>query len=206
MYNTVFLDAGHGGIKDGRYTTSPKKLHKHFKGEFHEGRTFYEGVKNRQVVNFIVNHLNKDHPWINVFVVNDYIEDTPLKNRVVVANYLNDRGFKGIYVSEHSNAFNTSVKGIETHVTGGESSLLLEQEFNKAYKNISEDNNVLLRSPKKSKFYVLRKTKMPAILLENLFFDNHKDAAKLMDTTYLNAYALEISKAIANSLNKLNEK
>ena len=35
------LDAGHGGMKDGKYTTAPGRMH-----VFEDGLTFYEGVNN----------------------------------------------------------------------------------------------------------------------------------------------------------------
>jgi len=37
-------------------------------------------------------------------------------------------------------------------------------------------------------FYVLINTVMPAVLLENLFFDNYADASLLMDKKYFEYY------------------
>lgn len=52
------------------------------------------------------------------------------------------------------------------------------------------------RGKKKANFAVLRLTKMPAVLLENLFIDNKKDAEKLKDPVFLDGAAEAISKGI----------
>ncbi|MGB9804102.1 N-acetylmuramoyl-L-alanine amidase, partial [Desulfofundulus sp.] len=49
------------------------------------------------------------------------------------------------------------------------------------------------RGLKKANFAVLRKTKMPAVLLENLFIDNPRDAAFLADSSFLRDLALAIT-------------
>ena len=38
-------------------------------------------------------------------------------------------------------------------------------------------------------FYILRKTNMPAILVEHLFFDNYDDAMLLMDDNIIDLFA-----------------
>ena len=54
----VFLDAGHGGLDAaGNYVTAPSKMHQHTRGEFHNGRLFYEGVWNRRLTRLVVSKL-----------------------------------------------------------------------------------------------------------------------------------------------------
>src|SRR5690606_27818337 len=45
------------------------------------------------------------------------------------------------------------------------------------------------RGKKAANFAVLRETKMPALLTENLFIDNAQDAAKLKDSSFLDKLA-----------------
>jgi len=56
------------------------------------------------------------------------------------------------------------------------------------------------RGKKHSAFYVLRQTDAPAILCENLFIDNAKDAAKLADPVFISGLADAYVKGIARAL------
>lgn len=56
------------------------------------------------------------------------------------------------------------------------------------------------RGKKKANFAVLRETSMPAVLLENLFIDNQKDAAKLKDNTFINGLAEAIAAGLVAAL------
>lgn len=51
------------------------------------------------------------------------------------------------------------------------------------------DSGIKDRGKKAANFAVLRETKMPALLTENLFIDNAKDAAKLKDQAFLEKLA-----------------
>ncbi len=57
------------------------------------------------------------------------------------------------------------------------------------------------RGKKRADFVVLRNTNMPAVLLENLFVDNQKDAAKLKDAAFLDGLAGAIAEGMAIALN-----
>jgi len=56
---------------------------------------------------------------------------------------------------------------------------------------------------KEARFFVLRKTKMPAILVEHLFFDNFADANLLMDDGIVELFAEAQVRAILLFANKL---
>ena len=56
------------------------------------------------------------------------------------------------------------------------------------------------RGKKRADFVVLRRTTMPAILLENLFIDTIRDADKLGDSAFLNGAAEAISTGILKAL------
>nr|WP_315990569.1 N-acetylmuramoyl-L-alanine amidase [Desulforamulus aquiferis] len=55
------------------------------------------------------------------------------------------------------------------------------------------------RGEKRANFLVLRDTSMPALLLENLFIDNPRDAALLKDSDFINGLALAIADGIVES-------
>lgn len=59
-----------------------------------------------------------------------------------------------------------------------------------------KDYGVINRGEKKAGFVVLRDTSMPAVLVENLFIDNPRDAALLKDSEFIEG----LSKAIANGI------
>jgi N-acetylmuramoyl-L-alanine amidase len=193
----VFLDAGHGGIRPdtGYYTTQPSKMFTHEKGKFHNGSTFYEGVKNREYADEIakrlmdkgINVIKTYHPW----------EDTPLSRRVELANYYHSNIQKGIFFSEHSNASTGAAKGMSVWTSIGQTtSDFLAEEYLKFYKADLSDDGIRVREQDyedgdgdyEENFYVLRNTNMPAVLSENLFFDNFDDARLLMDDYYKEQY------------------
>lgn len=195
----VFYDAGHGGINNkGVYTTAPSKMFEHTKGTFHNGKIFYEGVKNRIVADLVIKNLINS--GIHVIKVYHPFEDTPLDVRVNTANTYFKNVQKGIYISEHSNAASTTARGISVWTSEGQSqSDVLAEEFIKRLKIAHEDLNITRVMEDKGKdgdmdyeanFYVLKNTIMPSVLIENLFFDNYDDACMLMSEKYLTKYAL----------------
>lgn len=56
------------------------------------------------------------------------------------------------------------------------------------------------RGKKRANFAVLRETAMPAVLLENLFIDNPKDAARLKDNSFMEGLAEVIAGGLAAAL------
>ena len=200
---TIIYDMGHGGIDPvtNQYTTAPAKMYKHEDESlvYHNGSTFYEGVKNRVYGNEIVKRLRE--LGFNCHVVNhDYI-DTPLKERVNIANDIYKQcNYKNcIFVSEHSNAtssHSSNAKGISLWTSVGKTkSDILAQIFFEQNK----DKFIFITDDKTDKdadyeqdFYVLKNTKMPAILFENQFFDNKRGADLLMSHEYFDKYCSAI--------------
>lgn len=56
------------------------------------------------------------------------------------------------------------------------------------------------RGKKRARFTVLRETRMPAVLLENLFIDHPRDAASLADPRFLDGLAGALAGAMARAL------
>jgi N-acetylmuramoyl-L-alanine amidase len=190
----LIYDMGHGGIdKKGVYTTSPSKMFEHSKGSFHKGSTFYEGVKNRWYGNEVVRLVKEK--GIEVYVVNHEFKDTPLKERVDIANAIRSKHLKEkvMYVSEHSNATSShSATGLQVYTSvGNTKSDVLAEDLLKRFKQ--KQWRVLTDTDDgdmdyEANFYVIKETNVPAVLIENLFFDNYKDACRLMDINYWKEY------------------
>lgn len=199
MPKVIFLDAGHGGINPatGMYTTAPSKMFKHKDGSFHEGSTFYEGVKNREVCGLLRWKLAKRGITV-IPVYHDYI-DTPLEVRIEIANYYHKNVQQGIYVSEHSNATDEhTARGLQVYTTPGQNQSdtyaeTLIEMFERTEVAPGAKIKVLTNTSDgdkdyEARFKVLMETDMPAIMIENLFFDNFRDAEILNSVQYQQGY------------------
>jgi len=177
------LDAGHGGIKDGRYTTAPGKMH-----TFADGLVFYEGENNRAIVNLLAPLL--DQASIEFERVYDEQFDTLLSKRVKTANSIFSKDRRCVYLSIHSDAMPEGAhgkgRGFTIYTSPGQTrSDEIASTFSETYRDafpefkhrrdLSDGD-----ADKEEGFYVLRKTRCPALLIENLFFDNRREAEFLL--------------------------
>lgn len=172
------LDAGHSGVdKNGKYLTAPAKMF-----TFPDGVTVYEGVINRKIAEIV--YLTLEKKQIDFALVYDDVEDTPLSQRVMTADNVYRKDKRAVYLSIHSNAGGGS--GFEIFTSPGQTkSDKIANIFCEIYiKNFSQFPFRADKSDgdadKEADFYVLRKTDCPALLVENLFFDNRKDANFLL--------------------------
>ena len=193
---TLFLDAGHGAVdpKTKKYTTAPSKMWTHPSGVYHNGRVFYEGVSNRTFADLLAERLQKE--GVNVVKVYHPYLDTSLKARVDIANQYHNTIDNGFYLSLHSNAVNKqdAAKGISVWTSPGTSlsdanATLLGEEYKLMVKEKSYSTYMRAEMSDgdldyEARFYVLVSTVMPAVLVENLFFDNQKETDLLMSKTY----------------------
>lgn len=184
----IVLDFGHGGIdKYGNYTTAPAKMHK-----FSNGDIAYEGELNRQIGGHVYTCL-RSHREFNVVctVKEDDPRDISLSHRVRVANKFNPS--ETLFVSIHCNASSGhNASGFELFTTkGATKSDKFAEKIADAVEGCYSKRNIRLRydlsdgdKDKEADFYVLRKTKCPAVLLECGFFDNTKDFKFLKDPIF----------------------
>ena len=192
---TIFLDAGHGGIdpKSGLYTTAPGKMWTHPKGAFHKGSTFYEGVSNREFCNEIIKVCNRE--GINVVKVYHDWKDNSLTSRTDIANNYHKTISQGIYLSIHSNAINKQdgAEGFSIWTSPGKSQSddIATAIWANVGKVVAPKWNIKMRSERsdrdpdyEARFAVLVSSGMPAVLVENLFFDNYTETLKLMNPEY----------------------
>jgi len=184
--NYVFLlDPGHGGMIDGIYQTEGKRS-----PVWEDGTQLFEGVSNRDFVLRITKELeSRDISYINLV---DTEVDTPLKIRTDLANYLysneqKKKKRKMVYISVHSDAFEKrSARGWSVFTSPGQTlsdkvaetvALKWKEHFPKGKLRADENDGDL---DKEAKFWVLRKTIMPAILTENFFMTNRQECQEIL--------------------------
>ena len=104
-----------------------------------------------------------------------------------------------IFVAIHYNAFDGSFddydpEGIEVHVygLGGEAEKLAKCIIEELVQGTEQKN----RGVKVNNFYVLRETKMPAVLSENGFMDNKREALLMLNSVFQNEVAKEHARGI----------
>lgn len=117
-----------------------------------------------------------------------------LAERVSIANFCKC----DLFVSIHCNSSpNKTAKGTETYIvgSGGEAEKIAEFVNAKIVKKLGLVN----RGVKEANFYVLRKTQMPAILVETAFISNENDALMLKE--HYDGFAEAIYEGLCKYLN-----
>ena len=186
----IILDLGHGmnDTTKGKYSPllDPKEFNLRDLTVYQN--RFREGNFNR-LIGQRLERMLKDAGF-EVHIVSDSYNDTPLKERVKKANEIAKKYGKEncIYVSIHSNAAGNGIdwnnaSGASVHCCRkcSEASKKLARLI---YKHVLEKGYNGNRSiPEEhiwyNDFFVLKNTKMPAVLVENLFYDNKSDLKKL---------------------------
>jgi len=172
----VLIDNGHGGLINGNYATSGKRKDWKAKG------IIYEGEFNRAIVNGVIEQLTLlKIPYVNI--APEY-RDVRLETRVKRANNYPARSC--FYLSVHSNAGGGN--GSEVFTSPGDTksdkiATVFGEEYQKEFPNRKlrtdfSDGDL----DKELRFYVLTKTKMPAILTENFFMDNFEEFRDILNT------------------------
>jgi len=172
----VLIDNGHGGLINGTYTTLGKRQ------DWGADGIIYEGEFNRAISAGIIEQLTQlNIPYVNI--APEY-RDVRLETRVKRANqYPANNSF---YLSIHSNAGGGEGSEIFTS-PGNTRSDVIATIFGETYQNEFPDRK--LRTDftdgdldKEQRFYVLTKTRMPAILTESFFMDNLEEYKTILNT------------------------
>ena len=172
----VLLDNGHGGLINGQFVTPGKRK------DWGNDGVIFEGEFNRAIVNGLIEKLTfLKIPYVNI--APEY-RDVTLYTRVNRANkYPANKSF---YLSIHSNA--GGGKGSEFFTSPGVTkSDAIATIFGEEYKKVFPNRR--LRTDfsdgdldKERRFYVLTRTKMPAVLTENFFMDNIEEFKNILNT------------------------
>lgn len=122
-------------------------------------------------------------------------DNDTLQDRVTRANNAN----ADIFVAIHYNAFDGKFddydpEGIDVHIykSGGEAEKLAKCILEELIQGTEQKN----RGVKVNNFYVLRETKMPAVLTENGFMDNKREALLMLNKSFQNEVAKEHARGI----------
>ncbi|MBX7157513.1 MAG: N-acetylmuramoyl-L-alanine amidase [Verrucomicrobiae bacterium] len=197
-FNTIILDAGHGGGDQGaRSVWSPNE------------KVLTLDLARR------LRGLCEDSGFRVVMTRNDDVL-IPLEERANFTRRYNN----SIFVSLHFNSGPSHAKGVETYCLsprGTQSTMsnrLRLADFNQAPGNLHDANNILLassiqsqlselrgnpteiRGVKRARFTVLRAASQPAVLVESGFVSNREDAQKLASSSYRQLLAEKIRRGI----------
>jgi N-acetylmuramoyl-L-alanine amidase len=200
------IDAGHGGVRNGMYVTAPAKMYR-----FPDGYSIYEGVVNRLTAKALCAKL--DEAGIDYGLVYDEIEDTPLHKRAALVNTIYTKRPNAISLSIHSNAGGGKGSEIFTSIGQNKSDIVADY-FIREYKKMpftfradTTDGD----HDKEARLYMVgyldngvwKGPKCPAILVENLFFDNRLEA-EFLNSPFGQE---EFAKTMFNAITKIeNEK
>jgi len=126
--------------------------------------------------------------------------DLDLPQRVSLANYVD----ADIFVSIHANASRgkrKDINGLETFYFRGWRGRLLAKRIQKQILRVSPGSPD--RGVKQGRFYVIKNTRMPAVLVEIGFLTGRLDARRLEKTTHRKRIAYAIAKGILEYLSKV---
>ena len=168
----VVIDAGHGGRDP--------------------GAVGIQGIQEKEIVldiSFQVARLLEQQGVQAVMTRTDDSE-IDLEPRVSLAERVNAT----VFVSIHANAINMSrpdISGIETYYFGSGEDLARV-----IHGSILQGTGASDRRVRQARFFVLRKTSMPSVLLEVGFVTGADDAARLSDPAYRSQMAASIARGI----------
>ena len=180
----VAIDDGHGMETAGKRTPPIPELN---------NRVIKENEFNRAVKKLLVLELERCN--IDYVLLAEGDNDVPLANRVAIANKEN----VDIVVSIHYNAFDGKFddydpEGLSVfhHIGSVKGKRLAEC----VHKYLKQGTPQVDRGIKSADFYILKYTKAPAILIENGFMDNKKEALLMIDKDFQKEVAREIAQGI----------
>lgn len=174
----IVLDPGHGGKDSGAC-----------------GNGLLEKEINLMIARSVGNRLN-DYQDVEVKYTRDSDKFIELSDRAKFANNMK----ADVFLSIHVNAGGGT--GYEDFVYTGASgaSIKIQTEIHAEMRKFLDSYGIVDRGMKKANFAVLRETNMPAMLAENLFIDNEKDAALLKQNEFLDTLAQVIVNGLVRAL------
>jgi N-acetylmuramoyl-L-alanine amidase len=176
----IFLDKGHGGSDPGAVANGLK-----------------EKDLTHRIVEYAMDYLQANYTEFAMRTSRTGDQTLTLSQRADMAN---DWG-ADVFVSVHINAGGGT--GFETYVyNGGVSSRTIALQnvlHSEILAAMRQFGNITDRGKKRANYAVLRETKMPAVLTENLFIDSN-DAKLLKNEAFLKAVGEAHARGIAKFL------
>ena len=170
-FSTVVIDAGHGG---------------HDRGGIRSNIIPEKGVA-LDVARRLRAHLAG--AGLRTVMTRSSDKFVSLDRRVSIANAQR----RAIFVSIHFNsARRVGASGIETFYGSAKAKRLARLIQRNAMRTTSGEN----RGIKRARYYVLRKSRMPAVLIECGFLTNPRDARRASSSAYRDRLARQIARAI----------
>lgn len=180
----VILDAGHGGLINGKYVTPGKRS-----PIWSDGSQYFEGIGNREIRNYIAEYLNTFN--INYLYLSSGEVDVPLRVRTDTENklYRENNSRKVLVYSIHSNGASSSqAHGLEFFTSKGETksdlaATCIAKRFMDEFPEVSlrkdmSDGDI----DKESNLWITRKTIAPCVLGEHFFHTNEKECKEILMT------------------------
>lgn len=168
----IVIDPGHGGKDPGAI-----------------GRG---GLQEKEIVLDISQQINKilDKQGLKVMLTRSTDEFISLEGRTQIAN----RAGADLFVSIHANSINLSrpdVNGLQNYYYKNGKKLA-----ETVHRNVLRSVNIQDRGVHKARFYVLRHSDMPSVLVELGYVTGANDAAKLKDPSFRRQMAEAIARGI----------
>lgn len=183
----IILDAGHGGSDGGTQADG-------ILSDDNRRTSVVEKDINLAVVLRMKTLL--EELGAEVMLTREADETLSLDERVEVANSWE----ADFYVSIHCNFYedDASISGLECYYY--EESDSGKQYAERMLEKIAAGGNVDTRNAKESDFYVLRRTRIPAVLVELGYLSNTKECQLLASAEYQETLAKELVKGILDAL------
>lgn len=150
MFHKIIIDSGHGGDDNGAVW----------------------GHEEEDDINLSIAFLLRcelEKAFIDIELTRERDEAVSLSDRALRANILK----ADLFISIHCDAFhNTTAEGMSTHIytnAGPETEIIAMGIQRSLIRHFPDHRN---RGVRRSNFYVLRKTRMPAVLIECEFLSN----------------------------------
>lgn len=175
----IVIDPGHGGRDPGTCANGLVEAH-----------------VNLDIARAAALTLKEEYSGTEVLMTRTGDTYTTLAERVTTAN----RWPADLFLSIHSNAGGGT--GLETFraKAAPQKTKAIHEAMHAILADFYERRGLKDRGPKTKDYYVLRKTTMPAILIETLFIDNHNDAEYLQDEQFRRELGQAIARAVAKTL------
>lgn len=177
----IIIDPGHGGTDPGAV----------YKGYLEKNFTFDISLS-------AANYLEHHYQAAKVYLTRKTDKTVTLNERSVFANDLD----ADLFVSVHVNAGGGT--GFESFIytnAGSKTGMIRKTIHDEVSDFFKQQGGFPDRGKKVANFSVIRNTKMPAVLLENLFIDNPKDIAQLLLPGFTEKLGVTIARGIVKALN-----